>query len=81
MASRLGKGTLSGGYALAAASDSDNSEDEAERQLQADEFVQAQEDERQEIAKTLIRTTLTSLLLSVTDEYATCSRARAHQEG
>ena len=59
-----------GGYALAAASDSDDSSDEAAREAQADEFAQAREDERNAITAALIRGALTALLLDVTDAYA-----------
>jgi len=57
------------GYQLVAASESEDSEDEAVRQQQAEEFALAQEEEREATIRGLIKTTLTSFLLDGTDRY------------
>jgi len=57
------------GYQLVAASESEDSEDEADRQQQAEEFALAQEEEREATIRGLIKTTLTGFLLDGTDRY------------
>jgi hypothetical protein len=65
------------GYALAASSDSDDSDDEAARQAQADAFAEELEATRAAAQRALVRESLTALLLAVTDGYG-CAWRTCH---